>query len=64
MNTTEETKEKGKIKTTLKDFIKLYEKNNNCKILKIEKWGEDTLIEYKRGYLYFLCFYPSNELII
>ena len=29
MNTTEETKAKGKIKTTLKDFIKLYEKNNN-----------------------------------
>ena len=57
-----EVQDDGKIKATFKDFKKLFEKEKDCKIYKITQIGEAVLIQYKRGDMYHLEYYPSHLL--
>jgi len=57
-----EVQDDGKIKTSLKDFKNLFEKEKDCKIYKITQIGEAVLIQYNRGSMYHLEYYPSHLL--
>lgn len=64
MNLTGEKMEDRRIKTNLKDFIKIYEKNNKCKILNLEVYNDGAIIKYKRNRQYFIIHYPKHLLNI
>lgn len=53
------------VKSTLKDFVKEFEKNKKCKILEISKTINDgIIIYYKREKMYFIDHIPNNQMQI